>query len=123
MASVTRAAVLRPIYRLWDEGTLVGSSDAQFLERFVARRDEAAFEALIARHGRAVLAVCRDVLRDPHDAEDASPGHVRDPVPKSWITMDKRFTRGLAAPRCSSSRSRGEPADARRRAVEKTCRK
>ena len=71
MSSVTRAAVLRPIYRLWDEGTLAGSSDAQLLERFVARRDETAFEVLVARHGRAVLAVCRDVLRDPNDAEDA----------------------------------------------------
>jgi RNA polymerase sigma factor (sigma-70 family) len=71
MSSVTRSAVLRPIYRLFDEGTLVGSSDAELLERFVARGDERAFEALVTRHGRSVQAVCRDVLRDPHDAEDA----------------------------------------------------
>ncbi len=71
MSSVTRSAVVRPIYRLFDEGTLVGSSDAELLERFVARRDERAFEALIIRHGRSVQAVCRDVLRDAHDAEDA----------------------------------------------------
>ncbi len=71
MSSMTRGAIVRPIYYLFDQGTLVGSSDAQLLERFVANRDETAFEALIARHGRSVQAVCRDVLRDPHDADDA----------------------------------------------------
>jgi RNA polymerase sigma factor (sigma-70 family) len=46
-------------------------SDAQLLEAFLARRDEAAFEALLRRHGPMVLGVCRRVLRDHHDAEDA----------------------------------------------------
>jgi RNA polymerase sigma factor (sigma-70 family) len=71
MMRVQFGAVLRPIGCLFEQGTLVGSSDRQLLERFVAGRDEAAFEALIARHGRSVHAVCWDVLRDPHDAEDA----------------------------------------------------
>jgi RNA polymerase sigma-70 factor (ECF subfamily) len=48
-----------------------GPSDAELLERFVARRDEAAFAALLTRHGPLVLGVCRQVLRDSHDAEDA----------------------------------------------------
>ena len=47
------------------------SSDGELLERFVARRDEAAFEAIVRRHGPMVLGVCRRVLRDHHDAEDA----------------------------------------------------
>jgi RNA polymerase sigma factor (sigma-70 family) len=48
-----------------------GPSDAQLLESFLSRRDEAAFEALLRRHGPMVLGVCRRVLRNTHDAEDA----------------------------------------------------
>ncbi len=61
----------RDLGRLFGEGTVAGLSDAQLLGRFAADRDEAAFEALVARHGPMVLAVCRGVLRDPHEAQDA----------------------------------------------------
>src|SRR5208283_2195772 len=57
--------------RLMNQGTMVGWTDAQILERFADRGDEVAFEALVARHGPMVLWVCRSVLRDSHDAEDA----------------------------------------------------
>jgi RNA polymerase sigma factor (sigma-70 family) len=45
-------------------------SDSHLLQQFVARRDEDAFSALLRRHGPLVLGVCRQVLRNVHDAED-----------------------------------------------------
>ncbi|APW60952.1 RNA polymerase sigma factor [Paludisphaera borealis] len=59
------------IERLFHEGTVSGLSEVQLLERFAARRDEAAFEALVERHGPMVLGVCRRFLRDPNDVDDA----------------------------------------------------
>jgi RNA polymerase sigma factor (sigma-70 family) len=47
------------------------SPDRQWLDRFVDHQDEAAFAALVQRHGPTVLRVCRGVLRDPHAVEDA----------------------------------------------------
>jgi RNA polymerase sigma factor (sigma-70 family) len=44
--------------------------DAVLLEYYVGRRDEAAFTALVARHGPMVLRLCRRVLGHCHDAED-----------------------------------------------------
>ena len=46
-------------------------ADGVLLERFVRRCDEAAFTTLVQRHGPMVLGVCRGVLKDTHDAEDA----------------------------------------------------
>jgi RNA polymerase sigma factor (sigma-70 family) len=50
----------------------VGPTDGELLENFVSRRDEAALAALVRRHGLMVWGVCRRILRDYHDAEDAS---------------------------------------------------
>jgi RNA polymerase sigma factor (sigma-70 family) len=52
-------------------GRAAAPTDAELLGHFAARRDEAAFTELVRRHGGLVLGVCRRVLDDAHDAEDA----------------------------------------------------
>jgi len=51
--------------------TLTDQSDRQLVEQFLARREEAAFEALLRRHGPMVYRVCWRVLQRVQDAEDA----------------------------------------------------
>src|SRR5688572_7919356 len=58
------------IETLFLEGTLSGLDDAQLLERFAAGRSEQAFAALVERHGPMVLATCRGLLGDSHQADD-----------------------------------------------------
>src|SRR6185437_4160646 len=71
MANASVGGALPQIRRLFDEGTIAGLPDRQLLDRFLAHGDEAAFAALVWRHGPMVLATCRAVLRDSNDAEDA----------------------------------------------------
>jgi RNA polymerase sigma-70 factor (ECF subfamily) len=59
---------------LFHGGSLTGLTDGQLLERFAVREvetAEAAFAALIDRHGPMVLRTCLAVLRDEHEAHDA----------------------------------------------------
>jgi RNA polymerase sigma factor (sigma-70 family) len=63
--------VLRHLRGLASPTGVGDAPDAQLLERFTARREEAAFAALVRRHGPMVLGVCRRVLRQEQDAEDA----------------------------------------------------
>ena len=59
---------------LFSAGTACGLTDAQLLERFVARHDEtaeAAFETLVLRHGSMVFDISLKILGNTHDAQDA----------------------------------------------------
>src|SRR5215472_9372202 len=64
-------AAMRELGTLFNEGAVGMLSDGQLLDRFVERRDASAFEAIVERYGPLVWGVCRRVLRDHHDAEDA----------------------------------------------------
>jgi RNA polymerase sigma factor (sigma-70 family) len=71
MASAQLTGVLRHLRRtaLLSEGA--AQSDGDLLDRYLMDRDEAAFEALLVRHGAMVLGVCRRILRNEADAQDA----------------------------------------------------
>ncbi|HXG10763.1 MAG TPA: sigma-70 family RNA polymerase sigma factor [Gemmataceae bacterium] len=71
MATGQLDGVIRHLRRMARARDLGHMTDGQLLECFVARREEAAFEALVRRFGPMVLGVCQRVLRDRHDAEDA----------------------------------------------------
>jgi RNA polymerase sigma factor (sigma-70 family) len=70
----SREGLAEPLQTLFGVGSLAGLTDGQLLERFAdghGESAEAAFTALVERHGPMVLGVCRAVLGDRHDAEDA----------------------------------------------------
>jgi RNA polymerase sigma factor (sigma-70 family) len=71
MASGKSSVLTQAIHTLFEVGTVGGMTDGQLLEQFAARKTEAAFAALVARHGPMVLSVCVGLLGDAHDAEDA----------------------------------------------------
>ena len=92
MASTATGSVFRQIEFLFEGSSVAGLTDRQLLERFIARHDltgEAAFAAIVTRHGPMVLDLCLCILGDLHHAEDAfqavflvlarRAGSIRDP--------------------------------------------
>ena len=74
MTTGLRTAAIDGIRILLTEGATGSLTDGQLLERFnkgPGAGGESAFSTLVGRHGRMVFYVCRAVLRDPNDAEDA----------------------------------------------------
>ncbi|MDG3004898.1 RNA polymerase sigma factor [Paludisphaera mucosa] len=71
MLRARRTVVGREVERLLRDGVDPPGGDARLLHRYLAERDEAAFEAIVDRHGPLVLALCRRYLFNPADVEDA----------------------------------------------------
>src|SRR5215469_34886 len=71
MAKTGSSLILQLIRRVCGDPRGEGSPDQELLRRFLGERDEAAFETLLRRHGPMVLDVCRGVLGNEADAEDA----------------------------------------------------
>jgi len=71
MDKTSRSPILKFIRVVRRESWLGNLSDRDLLQRFLGTRDETAFEALLRRHGAMVLDVCRGVLGNEPDAEDA----------------------------------------------------
>src|SRR5713101_6709231 len=71
MADGSLSAIVEYIRQIARRGPAAELTDGQLLERFIAQRDEDAFSALVQRHGPLVLTVCRRVLNNSHDVEDA----------------------------------------------------
>jgi RNA polymerase sigma factor (sigma-70 family) len=71
MSHATASALLRQVRGLVAAQAADAAPDADLLERFRGGADVTAFGALVRRHGPMVLRVCRRVLGDAHDAEDA----------------------------------------------------
>jgi RNA polymerase sigma factor (sigma-70 family) len=75
MSHAATGSVVRQLGALFEGGSAAGLSDGQLLERYTSGghdpAGQAAFAALVGRHGPMVLGVCRQLLGDAQHAEDA----------------------------------------------------
>ena len=71
MAKEPFSDLMHTLRRMFPSETDDVRTDDELLNRFVAKHDEDAFTALVHRHGRMILGVCRRLLGDHHLAEDA----------------------------------------------------
>ena len=88
---------------LFRDGALGDVSDEQLVEQFVNGQGEAgegAFEVLLERHGPMVFRICRTILRDRHDAEDAFQATFLVLARRACSIRHPRVPRQLAARRC-----------------------
>ncbi len=119
MAINPASKILQHLHRTAFLGDGSGLSDGQLLERYLRHREDAAFAALVRRHGPMVRGVCRRVLGNDHDAEDAFQASFLVLVRKATAIVPRErvanFLYGVA--HTTALRARG--LIARRRAREK----
>jgi RNA polymerase sigma factor (sigma-70 family) len=130
MAAGNHGALARGIDRIFNQGSLTGLTEGQLLRRF-ATGDEGAFEALIARHGAMVLGVCRRLLYESSDVEDAfqatflvllrKAGTLRDSEPLGPWLHGVAYRVAARIRGRSARRPEGERRGARPEAVESAC--
>jgi hypothetical protein len=71
MARAYQGSIVESLGRLFTTGTATAIGEAELLERFVSQADTAAFELILERHGPMVLRVCRRILDDQNEVDDA----------------------------------------------------
>src|SRR5262249_9050628 len=71
MSDAPLTTVVRQLHKLAAPRLPEDETDGDLLRRFTAEQDRQAFEVLVRRHGPLVLGVCRRVLQQEQDAEDA----------------------------------------------------
>jgi RNA polymerase sigma factor (sigma-70 family) len=71
MTAIHLTKVVRKLRAVLAARETAGLTDADLWRRYVRERDDSAFETLVRKHGPMVLGVCRRVLRNEDDAEDA----------------------------------------------------
>src|SRR5262249_69551 len=71
MGNGSGGTLLGQVHRLFGAGTVSGIAEEQLVDRFLTAQDEAAFAAIVARHGPMVWSVCRRFVPHGHAAEDA----------------------------------------------------
>ena len=115
MAIESSTTLLKQISALFQLGTLTGLADGALLDRFrlgPAEEAEAAFAALVDRHGPMVMQVCRRILGDRHDAEDAAQATFLVLRGRPASAGAIRWRAGCTGPRrgCRSGPARRRPA-------------
>jgi len=97
-------------------------TDGQLLNRFLARRDESAFAALVRRHGPLVMGVARRILGDFHDSEDVFQATFLILAQKAHAVVNRRALPGwlytVAYRAALEARARGERRRRKERQVE-----
>ncbi len=89
MTKAAASPILHLIRRVVEDERVKVLPDQELLRRFSTERDEAAFAALLRRHGSMVLDICRNLLANEDDAEDAFQATFLVLAQRAWAIRKK----------------------------------